>query len=48
VAGKDGLYRALDKALGHPDALMSDLQERRSDLFGAECQILLYDPDEHL
>ena len=43
VAGKDRLYRALDKALEHRDALMSHLQERWSDLFGAECQILLYD-----
>ena len=43
VAGKDRHYRALDKALEHRDALMSHLQERWSDLFGAECQILLYD-----
>jgi transposase len=43
VAGKDRLYRALDKALEHRDALMGHLQERWSDLFGAECQILLYD-----
>ena len=43
VAGKDRLYRALDKALEHRDALMGHLQERWSDLFGAEGQILLYD-----
>jgi hypothetical protein len=43
VAGKDRLYRALDKALEHRDALMGHLQERWSDLFGAECQILLDD-----
>ena len=43
VAGKDRLYRALDKALDHRDALMGHLQERWSDLFGAQCQILLYD-----
>ena len=43
VAGKDRLYRALDKALEHRDALMGHLQERWSDLFEAECQILLYD-----
>ena len=43
VAGKDRLYRALDKALEHRDALMGHLQERWSDLFGAECKILLYD-----
>jgi len=33
----------LDKALEHRDALMGHLQERWSDLFGSECQILLYD-----
>ena len=43
VAGKDRLYRALDKSLEHRDALMGHLQERWSDLFGAECEILLYD-----
>ena len=43
VAGKDRLYRALDKALEHRDALMGHLQKRWSNLFGAECQILLYD-----
>jgi transposase len=43
VAGKDRLYRALDKALEHRDALMGHLQERWSELFGVECQILLYD-----
>src|SRR6476620_12086720 len=43
VAGKDRLYRALDKALEHRDALMGHLQERWGELFGAECQILLYD-----
>jgi transposase len=43
VAGKDRLYRALDRALEHRDALMGHLQERWSDLFGAECQILLCD-----
>ena len=43
VAGKDRLYRALDKALEHRDALIGHLQKRWSDLFGAECQILLYD-----
>ena len=35
--------RALDKALEHRDALMGHLQERWSDLFGAQWQILLYD-----
>ena len=43
VAGKDRLYRALYKALEHREALMGQFQERWSDLFGAECQILLYD-----
>jgi hypothetical protein len=43
VAGKDRLYRALEKALTHLDALMGHLQERWSDLFGAECEIPLYD-----
>ena len=37
-----GLW-GLNKALEHRDALMGHLQERWSDLFGAECQILLYD-----
>ena len=44
VAGKDRLYRALDKALEHRDALMGYLQERLGAILsGAECQILLYD-----
>lgn len=43
VAGKDRLYRALDKAVGHKDALMKHLQGRWENLFGAENQILLYD-----
>jgi transposase len=43
AAGKDRLYRASDKALEHRDALMGHLQKRWSDLFGGECQILLYD-----
>ena len=34
VAGKDRLYRALDKALEHRDVLMGHLQERWSELFG--------------
>lgn len=37
VAGKDRLYRALDKALEHRDALMGHLQERWSERFGVEC-----------
>jgi len=43
LASKDRLYRALDKALEHRDELMGHLQERWQDLFGADCQILLYD-----
>lgn len=43
VAGKDRLYRALDMAVEHKDALLSHLQGRWQDLFAADCQILLYD-----
>ena len=43
VAGKDRLYRALDKALPHKEALMKHLQNRWRTLFQADCQILLYD-----
>lgn len=43
VAGKDRLYRALDKAVVHKDALLAHLQKRWEDLFAADCQILLYD-----
>jgi transposase len=43
VAGKDRLYRALDKAVLHKDALLEHLQQRWQDLFAADCQILLYD-----
>ena len=43
VAGKDRLYRALDKAVEHKDALLGHLQGRWKDLFAADCQILLYD-----
>lgn len=43
VAGKDRLYRALDKAVEHKDALLAHLQGRWQNLFAADCQILLYD-----
>ncbi len=43
VAGKDRLYRALDKAVAHKDELLAHLQQRWQDLFAADCQILLYD-----
>jgi transposase len=43
VAGLDRLYRALDKALPHKEALMKHLQNRWRTLFHADCQVLLYD-----
>ena len=43
VAGKDRLYRALDKAVEHRQALFMHLQERWENLFMADCQVLLYD-----
>jgi transposase len=43
VASKDRLYRTLDKAVEHKDALLEHLQKRWTHLFAADCQILLYD-----
>src|ERR1700756_5786739 len=43
VAAKDRLYRALDKALEHKEALERHLAQRWQDLFGAKCDLLLYD-----
>jgi transposase len=43
VAAKDRLYRALDKALEHKEALETHLVKRWQDLFGATCNLLLYD-----
>jgi hypothetical protein len=43
VAAKDRLYRALDKAIEHKEALESHLGRRLRDLFGANCERLLYD-----
>lgn len=43
VAAKDRLYRALDKAIAHKEALESHLGRRWRDLFGANCELLLYD-----
>jgi transposase len=43
VAAKDRLYRALDKALEHKEALETHLANRWQDLFGAKCDLLLYD-----
>ena len=43
MAAKDRLYRALDKALEHKKALECHLVQRWRDLFGAKCNLLLYD-----
>jgi hypothetical protein len=43
VAAKDRLYRAPDKALQHKEALETHLAKRWKDLFGANCELLLYD-----
>jgi hypothetical protein len=43
VAAKDRLYRALDKAIEHKEALETHLGKRWRDLFGANCDLLLYD-----
>jgi transposase len=43
VAAKDRLYRALDKAIEHKEALEQHLAGRWQDLFGANCDLLLYD-----
>jgi transposase len=43
VAGKDRLYRALDKLLPLKPALERHLGERWKDLFAADTQVLLYD-----
>jgi transposase len=43
VAAKDRLYRALDKALEHKEALETHLGKRWRDLFGARYDLLLYD-----
>jgi transposase len=43
VAAKDRLYRALDKAIEHKEALETHLGQRWRDLFGARCDLLLYD-----
>jgi transposase len=43
VAAKDRRYRALDKALEHKAALETHLAKRWRDLFGARCDLLLYD-----
>ena len=43
VAEKDRLYRALDRIVGHKQALEEHLAERWKDLFGASFDVLLYD-----
>lgn len=43
VAAKDRLYRALDKAIEHKESLEQHLARRWQDLFGAKCDLLLYD-----
>lgn len=40
---KDRLYRTLDEALRHKDALCEHLKKSYSDLFGIEYDLLLYD-----
>jgi hypothetical protein len=43
LVSKNGLYRCLDKVLPHKAALLSHLQQRWQDLFGASFEVLLYD-----
>src|SRR5256714_1434006 len=43
VAGKDNLYRCLDKLLAHKQELFSFLRQRWQTLFQADFEILLYD-----
>jgi Transposase DDE domain len=43
VAGKDRLYRCLDRIVPQKAALFQHLQQRRQDLFGARFEVLLYD-----
>jgi transposase len=43
AAGKDRLYRCLDRVLAHKDDLFTHLQRRWKDLFSAEFDVLLYD-----
>ena len=43
VAAKDRLYRTLDKAIEHKESLEQHLAGRWQDLFGAKCDLLLYD-----
>jgi transposase len=43
AAGKDRLYRCLDRLLKHKDELFRHLRQRWRDLFAAEFDVLLYD-----
>jgi transposase len=43
VAGKDRLYRCLDRILPHKEALCTHLKERWKTLFDASFDVLLYD-----
>lgn len=43
VAGKDRLYRCLDRIVAHKPALEKHLADKWRDLFGASFDILLYD-----
>ena len=43
AAGKDRLYRCLDRLLEHKDDLFRHLRRRWQDLFAAEFDVLLYD-----
>lgn len=43
VAERNRLYRCLDRLLPHKEALEQHLVERWRDLFGADCEGLLYD-----
>ncbi|MDV7402660.1 IS1634 family transposase, partial [Arthrospira platensis SPKY1] len=43
VAGKDRLYRCLDRIVAHKPALEQHLAQKWRDLFGATFDILLYD-----
>lgn len=43
VAERNRLYRCLDRLLPHKEALEQHLVGRWRDLFGADCEVLLYD-----
>jgi len=43
LAGKDNLYRCLDRLLEHRSALFQHLRQRWEDLFGVQFEVLLYD-----